>query len=57
MKALLVGAALGLLWCLLPSLVALTAAVAVAALVKAVPPALLLALAVRTAPRIRRWAR
>ncbi|MEU9405054.1 hypothetical protein AB0E08_05000 [Streptomyces sp. NPDC048281] len=58
MKALFLGAVLGLLWLLLPSLVALAAAVFLAALVKAVPPALLLALLARTVlPRMRRWAR
>ncbi|MFK0154642.1 hypothetical protein ACIQVK_21525 [Streptomyces sp. NPDC090493] len=57
MKALLLGAVLGLLWILFPSLVALAAAAFVAAAVKAVPPALVLALVVRTVPRIGRWSR
>ncbi|MEU9406216.1 hypothetical protein AB0E08_10985 [Streptomyces sp. NPDC048281] len=58
MKALLLGAVLGLLWLLLPSLVAFAAAVFLAALVKAVPPALVVALLARTVlPRVRRWTR
>jgi NhaP-type Na+/H+ or K+/H+ antiporter len=57
-KALAYGALLGLLWILFPSAVTLAAAVALAALVKAIPPALLLALLARTVPsQIRRWAR
>ncbi|MEU9245705.1 hypothetical protein [Streptomyces sp. NPDC048385] len=58
MKALALGAVLGLLWVLFPSVLALAAALLAAAVVKAVPPALLLALVARTVvPRVRRWAR
>ncbi|MFJ9376807.1 hypothetical protein [Streptomyces sp. NPDC101455] len=57
MKALVYGALLGLLWVLFPGVLALAAAVFVAALVKAVPPALLLVLLARTVLPRRRWAR
>ncbi|RPE44142.1 hypothetical protein EDD90_7372 [Streptomyces sp. Ag109_O5-1] len=58
MRALLAGALLGLLLLFFPSVVTLIGAVLVAAAVKAVPHALLLALLARTvAPRMRRWAR
>ncbi|MGW4876566.1 hypothetical protein ACWEPI_08420 [Streptomyces sp. NPDC004262] len=57
MRALILGVLAGLLWVLAPSLVSLAAAVALAALAKALPAALVLALAARTVPRIRRWAR
>lgn len=58
MKPLIYGALAGLLYALFPSVLALAATVLVAAAVKAVPPALLLALLTRTVlPRIRRWAR
>ncbi|MGW7239717.1 hypothetical protein ACWGJB_31005 [Streptomyces sp. NPDC054813] len=57
MRAILAGALFGVLLLFFPSLVALAAAVALAALVKAFPAALVLALVVRTVPRIRRWAR
>ncbi|WP_234539415.1 hypothetical protein [Streptomyces shenzhenensis] len=58
MRALLWGALLGLLWVLFPSLVTLAAAVLLAAAVKAVPPALGVALLPRALlPRVRRWTR
>jgi hypothetical protein len=58
MRALLAGALLGLLWISAPAVVAYIAAVALAALVKALPAALVLAVLVRAVPsRIRRWAR
>lgn len=57
MKPLLLGALAGLLWVLFPSVLAFAATVALAALVKALPTALVLALAARTVPRIRGWAR
>ncbi|MET9083728.1 hypothetical protein ABZX77_17845 [Streptomyces sp. NPDC004237] len=58
MKALLLGAVLGLLWLLFPSLLAVVGAVLLAAAVKALPPTLVLVLAARTVlPRVRRWAR
>lgn len=55
MKPLLLGVLVGLLWILAPSLIALAATVALTVLAKAAPAALLLALAARTVPGIRRW--
>ncbi|MER7838461.1 hypothetical protein ABTY98_21865 [Streptomyces sp. NPDC096040] len=58
MKPLLFGAVLALLWVLFPSVVTLAAAVVLAAAVKAVPAAVVLALLARTLlPRLWRWAR
>lgn len=58
MKALAYGALAGLLWILFPSVVTLAVAVTLAALLKAAPSALLLAVLVRAIPpRLRRWAR
>ncbi|WP_217553100.1 hypothetical protein [Streptomyces sp. GbtcB6] len=58
MRALLAGALFGVLLLFFPSVLALAGAVLVAAAVKAVPPALVVALLVRAVlPRIRRWAR
>ncbi|MEU8717498.1 hypothetical protein [Streptomyces sp. NPDC048663] len=57
MRAFILGALAGLLWVLAPGLVSLAAAVALTALAKAAPAALVLAAAARALPRIRRWAR
>ncbi|MEV7394926.1 hypothetical protein [Streptomyces sp. NPDC091215] len=58
MRALLAGALLGVLFLFFPSVLTVAGAVLLAAAVKAVPPALVLALLARTLrPRLRRSAR